>query len=182
MDCFTPTILLTCFKNLIGIFLIMKALHTHFLKNLKSMEKDWEENKNHLKFCFPYCNSFQSFSFVFWSGYILGSNWGVSLLVKYLRHSKILHDSPDIGEFALSTVLIKNGIFLLYQVSQTQIPTESNRKWVNQVGYRAPGSGWPERLVNWKVQALIEEYCYYLQLIFATWKQGLMFPDFPDNQ
>ena len=144
------------------------------------MEKDWEENKNHLKFYSPCCNSFQSFSFVFWSEYILGSDWGVSLLVRYLRHSKILHDSPDIGELALCTVLIKNGIFLLYQVPQTQIPAESNRKWVNQVGYRAPGM--VETVVNWKVQALIEQSCYYLQLIVATWKQGLMFPDFPDNQ
>lgn len=61
--------------------------------------------------------------------------------MKYLRHGKILHDSLDIGELALCTVLIKNGVFLLCQVPQTQIPAESSRKRVNQGGYRAPGSG-----------------------------------------
>lgn len=144
----------------------MKALHTHLKKNLKSMEKDWEENKNHLKFYSPWCNSFQSFSFVFWSGYILGSDWGVSLLVKYLRHGKILHDSPDIGKLALCTVLIKMESFCYIRCHKLKyLQSQVENEWIRGViGHQ----GVVETVANWKVQALIEEYCYYLQLIVAT--------------
>lgn len=37
-------------------------------------------------------------------------------------------------------------------------------------------------VVNGKMQALSEENSYYLQLVVAMWKQGLVLPHFPDSQ